>query len=60
MNKKEQIKRHSKEKLNVYRSYLESYLSVMTHTPFDPIVIIEPFAGCGKDAEGNIGRVPAA
>ena len=55
MNTNNLIKRHSKEKLNVYKSYLGSYLSVMTHTKFNPIFIIEPFAGCGKDIEGNIG-----
>lgn len=60
MNKKERIQRHSKEKLNVYRNYLEAYLSVMTNTSFNPIFIIEPFAGCGKDRDGNTGSAVIA
>ena len=60
MNKNELIQRHSKDKLNVYRRYLETYLSVMTYAKFNPIFIVEPFAGCGKDINGNVGSAVIA
>lgn len=60
MNKNELIQRHSKDKLNVYRRYLETYLSVMTYAKFNPIFIVEPFAGCGKDINGNLGSAITA
>jgi three-Cys-motif partner protein len=48
MDKKGFIQEHSKIKLELYRLYLERYLSVLLTTPFfDRIVISDVFAGCG-------------
>ncbi|MDO9532125.1 MAG: three-Cys-motif partner protein TcmP [Deltaproteobacteria bacterium] len=48
MDKKGFIQEHSKIKLELYRLYLERYLSVLLTTPFfEKIVINDLFAGCG-------------
>ena len=60
MDTNERITRHSKEKLEVYKKYLETYLSVMTNAGFCPISIIEPFAGRGIDEDGNKGSTVIA
>ena len=48
MDKKGIIHEHSKIKLELYRLYLEGYLSVLLSTSFfERIVISDVFAGCG-------------
>ena len=48
MDKKGFIQEHSKIKLELYRLYLERYLSVLLTTPFfERIIISDVFAGCG-------------
>ena len=48
MDKKGFIQEHSKIKLELYRLYLERYLSVLLTTPFfERIVVNDVFAGCG-------------
>ena len=48
MDKKGFIQEHSKIKLELYRLYLERYLSVLLATPFfERIVVSDVFAGCG-------------
>jgi three-Cys-motif partner protein len=48
MDKKGIIQEHSKIKLELYRLYLERYLSVLLNTTFfDKIVVSDVFAGCG-------------
>jgi three-Cys-motif partner protein len=57
MDKKGFIQAHSKIKLELYRLYLERYLSVLLTTPFfDRIVVSDVFAGCGvaqKEEKGS-------
>ncbi|MDR3306871.1 MAG: three-Cys-motif partner protein TcmP [Endomicrobium sp.] len=48
MNKKGHIEIHSKQKLDVYKKYLEAYLSIMMNVSYcKDIFIVEPFAGSG-------------
>lgn len=48
MDTKGIIQEHSKVKLELYRLYLERYLSVLLVTPFfESIVVSDVFAGCG-------------
>lgn len=48
MDKKGFIQEHSKIKLELYRLYLERYLSILLVTPFfDSIEVSDVFAGCG-------------
>jgi len=48
MDKKGFIQEHSKIKLELYRLYLERYLSILLATPFfDSIEVSDVFAGCG-------------
>jgi three-Cys-motif partner protein len=48
MDRKGFIQEHSKIKLELYRLYLERYLSVLLATPlFEKIVVSDVFAGCG-------------
>ena len=52
MDKEGNIQRHSQEKLLVYKSYLNNYLSLLTNTKwFNRIFIWEPFAGKGRDEQ---------
>ncbi len=60
MDKNNKINYHSKEKLEVYKKYLERYLSVMLNSPYDNIAIIEPFAGKGIASDGNKGSAVLA
>ena len=57
MDKKGIIQEHSKIKLELYRLYLERYLSVLLATKsFDNIVVSDVFAGCGiaqNEEEGS-------
>jgi len=60
MDKNNQIHSHSKEKLEVYKKYLETYLAVMLNVPYDTIAIIEPFAGKGIADDNNKGSAVLA
>jgi len=60
MDKNNQIHYHSKEKLEVYKKYLERYISVMLNVSYDNIAIIEPFAGKGIADDGNKGSAVLA
>ncbi len=56
MDKEGQIKKHSQEKLLVYKKYLIEYLSVLTNQPYyNQILIWDIFAGKGKDDKGTKG-----
>ena len=56
MNKKGNIEKHSKIKLDIYKKYLEVYLSIMINVPnYDNIFIVEPFAGKGISDNGENG-----
>ncbi|MCA6079940.1 MAG: three-Cys-motif partner protein TcmP [Endomicrobium sp.] len=61
MNKKGNIENHSKIKLDIYKKYLEAYLSIMINVPnYDNISIVEPFAGKGKSNNGENGSAVIA
>ena len=48
MDKKGFIQEHSKIKLELYRLYLERYLSVLLESRFfERIIVSDVFAGCG-------------
>ena len=50
------MKQHTKEKLMIYREYLNNYLSVMCKTPwYRKIFVWEPFAGGGLDEDNEAG-----
>ena len=56
MDKKGFIKEHSKIKLELYRLYLERYLSVLLTTPFfERIIVNDVFAGCGVSQDEQKG-----
>jgi three-Cys-motif partner protein len=56
MNKRGNIEKHSKLKLNIYKKYLETYLSIMGKVNFfESIFIVEPFAGKGIADNGEKG-----
>ncbi|MDR0800633.1 MAG: three-Cys-motif partner protein TcmP, partial [Endomicrobium sp.] len=56
MDKKGNIEVHSKIKLDIYKKYLEAYLSIMINVPnCDNISIVEPFAGKGISDNGENG-----
>lgn len=56
MDKSGNIKKHSKEKLLVYKKYLIEYLSVLTNQSYyDRIFIWDIFAGRGQDKQGVRG-----
>lgn len=56
MDKKGIIQEHSQIKLDIYKQYLESYLSIMLNTKYYyNIFIIEPFAGMGISENGKAG-----
>ena len=60
MNTNEEITPHSIEKLEVYEKYLKAYLPVMIRAPFEPIMVIDPFAGKGTDENGHDGSAVRA
>ncbi len=41
------VNSNTREKRDLYKSYIENYLSVMIRAPFGPLLILEPFAGVG-------------
>ena len=47
--------KHTREKLQIYRIYLESYLSVLCNTKCKSISVYEPFAGEGLYENNEIG-----
>lgn len=56
MDRNEQINPHSKVKLQIYKSYLEAYLSIMCNIPhIKDIFIVEPFAGKGIANNTEVG-----
>lgn len=56
MDTKGVISDHSQIKLDIYKHYLQSYLSVMLNTPYYlNIFVIEPFAGMGITKNGEKG-----
>ena len=60
MNTKEEITQHSQKKLEVYEKYLKAYLSLLLNTRFNPIVIVDLFAGKGRDDKGHDGSAVKA
>ena len=56
MDKSNVIQEHGKEKLEIYKQYLKSYLSVLIKSKWWPqINIYDVFAGAGKDKNGTSG-----
>lgn len=56
VDKKGHIQEHSKIKLQLYRSYLELYLSVLLVSgSFNALNVYDLFAGRGKSADGDEG-----
>jgi len=51
------IAEHSKVKLEIYASYLKTYLSIMAlpNVSYRDVTIVDPFAGMGKDDNGENG-----
>jgi hypothetical protein len=59
MDKKGIIQEHSKIKLELYRLYLERYLSILFGTPFfGTITVNDIFAGSGKSKNDEKGSTP--
>jgi three-Cys-motif partner protein len=56
MDKKGRIQEHSKKKLELFRSYLELYLTVLANSRgFRKIIVHDIFAGRGESAGGEKG-----
>ena len=47
------LEEHSLAKIKCYKSYLEIYLNIIGNTPFIRIVLLDLFAGEGKDIDGH-------